>query len=376
MKNYGLASIDEFLKNFLVYRNLEPVDSRLPTLAMLRPKIGLDKGQFPRKTQLAYAHAINHILQAAREIEAPGTTITKVICLGDTILSDGTAFSNICQTGNKHGAAFIGSENDAAPAVERIETPGGFLYKANRWGAVEEFKQTLKRSNFIVDAQTVILVDLDKTSIGARGRNDKIIDRIRIEAAYETLNSILGPQFEPDVFEKAYTQFNQPEFHQFTTDNQDYLVYLCLMLGSGLFIVDEVVEQIRSGIISSFNQFTETIQQRIIELPEDLQNTHVDFYAQYSSGNPTPFKAFRVNEYLNMCKYMGKLPVNASVDNLLKDEVAITQEIRQIAQEWHNQGALLFGLSDKPDEASIPGPDLIAQGYLPIHKIKTHAVGG
>ena len=376
MKNYGLASIDEFLNNFIVYRNLRPVDTRLPSLNELRSKIGLPAGQFPRKTQMPYAHAINHILQAAREIEAPGTMITKVICLGDTVMSDGSAFSNICHAGNKHGAAFIGSENDAPLAVERIDTPGGFLYKANRWGAVEEFNKTLQTQDLVIDSQTVILVDLDKTSLGARGRNDKIIDRIRLEAAYETLNDILGPQFEPDLFEKAYSHFNQPEYHPFTTDNQDYLVYLCLMVGSGLFSVTTLSEQISSGAIGDFGLFTQAIQQRINELPEALRKTHQDFYTQYLIGDPTPFKTFRVNEYLNIRKYMGTQPNNAPVELLLKDEVTITQEIRQIVHEWKNQGALLFGLSDKPDEASIPSPDLLAQGYLPIHQIKTHAVGG
>ena len=375
MKNYGLASLDEFLGNFLVFRNLQPIDSRLPTLGELRTKIDLPEGQIPRKTHLTYARAINHIIQAAREIEAPGTVITKVIFLGDTVLNDGSAFLNICQTGNKHGAAFIGSENDAPLSMERTEKTGGFLVKANRWSALEEFNHIIKSSNISIDSQTAILVDLDKTSIGARGRNDKIIDRIRIEAAYETLNEILGPQFDPDLFEQAYSQFNQPEFHQFTTDNQDYLVYLCLMLGSDFFTANEIAEQIKSGEMSSFSQFTQTIQQRTMELPEKLRDTHNNFYTQFAIGDPTPFKTFRVNEYIYMCKYMGTQPVDAPVEKLLKDGVTITQEIRLIAQEWKNQGALLFGISDKPDEASIPGPDLLAQGYLPLHQIKTHAVG-
>ena len=375
MKNYGLASLDELLGNFLVYRNLQPVDTRLPTLNELRTKIGLPEDQFTRKTHLPYARAINHIIQAAREIESPGTIIKKVIFLGDTVHNDGSAFSNICQTGNKHGAAFIGTDSDAPPSAERIEKPGGFLYKANRWSAVEEFNRMIKRNNIVIDSQTAILVDLDKTTIGARGRNDKIIDQIRIEAAYETLNGLLGPQFDPDLFEKAYSRFNQPEFHQFTTDNQDYLVYLCLMLGSGLFTMNEITEQIRSGVMNNFSQFTQIIQQRIKELPEALRNSHNNFYGQFAIGDPTPFKTFRVNEYLHMCKYMGTQPENAPVEKLLKDEVTITQEIRFIAQEWKDQGALLFGISDKPDEASIPGPNLLAQGYLPIHQIKTHAVG-
>ena len=42
---------------------------------------------------------------------------------------------------------------------------------------------------------------------------------------------------------------------------------------------------------------------------------------------------------------------------------------------WRDRGALLFGLSDKPDEASFPTPDLEAEGYLPLHKTRALVVG-
>ena len=51
------------------------------------------------------------------------------------------------------------------------------------------------------------------------------------------------------------------------------------------------------------------------------------------------------------------------------------KEVREMALIWKEQGALLFGLSDKPDEASVPGAELAAQGHLPIHRAETHAVG-
>ena len=63
------------------------------------------------------------------------------------------------------------------------------------------------------------------------------------------------------------------------------------------------------------------------------------------------------------------------VEDLLELEIVITQEVREIARKWREQGAFLFGLSDKPDEASIPTEELAAQGYLPIHQAETHAVG-
>ena len=57
------------------------------------------------------------------------------------------------------------------------------------------------------------------------------------------------------------------------------------------------------------------------------------------------------------------------------EEIVLTQEVRQRALEWHGQGGLLFGLSDKPDEASIPSSSLAQEGYRAIHQTETHIIG-
>ena len=60
---------------------------------------------------------------------------------------------------------------------------------------------------------------------------------------------------------------------------------------------------------------------------------------------------------------------------LLRDRIVITHEVRQVAELWQGRGALLFGLSDKPDEAALPTPDLAARGYQPLHHVEAHMVG-
>ncbi len=72
---------------------------------------------------------------------------------------------------------------------------------------------------------------------------------------------------------------------------------------------------------------------------------------------------------------MGWLDDGVPVAELLEQEIVITQEVREMALAWRERGVLLFGLSDKPDEASVPMDDLAAQGYRPIHRVETHAVG-
>jgi hypothetical protein len=93
-------------------------------------------------------------------------------------------------------------------------------------------------------------------------------------------------------------------------------------------------------------------------------------------NDPTPFKAFRYNEYRTTVRRMGWLDAGAPVAELLDKEIVITQEVREVALAWRERGVLLFGLSDKPDEASVPTDDLVAQGYRPIHRTETHVVGG
>ena len=73
---------------------------------------------------------------------------------------------------------------------------------------------------------------------------------------------------------------------------------------------------------------------------------------------------------------MGTLPDDTPMERLLQEEIVITREVMQVAQRSRDSGALLFGLSDKPDEASFPTEELALQGYLPIHATMTHVIGG
>ncbi len=369
MKKHTRTTVAEFLGDAIVYRSLEPVTPELPGLDALRSPLNLPSGVVPRKTTMEYARVIVRILQVAR----PG--LERVVYLGDTRLNDGTAFANICQAGGWPGLAFIAAERDDPPQSELVEaTPGARLYLANRWAALADF-QGYCEQHFPVDEKTVVMIDLDKTTVGARGRNDKVIDRVRLEAALQTGRDLLGDAFDPKAFEDTYGYLNQTKFHPFTTDNQDYLVYVCLMLGSGLTDLQGLVAQISSGRMAVFEDFLAFVGSRQDDLPADLREVHRDVAARLAAGDPTPFKAFRRREYLATVSRMGQLEAGAPVEQALAEEICITQEVRLAAQAWKEQGALLFGLSDKPDEASIPTPELAAQGAQPIHRIETDAVG-
>ena len=383
MMLFGKTSVSEFLGDFVVYRNLVPVDDRLSGLDVIRSKIGLPAGRLPRKSEPDYARVIVHMITQARDLNASGAKIERLLYVGDTRLNDGTAFANICAAGQWPGLAFIGAETDAPESVQwaripaekpKIDDPE--LMLANRWSALSQFDELCAERGFRIDASTAVIVDLDKTALGARGRNAHVIDQARVDAVRITVADLLGDAFDSAAFRTAYDELNQQVYHPFTADNQDYLAYVCLILGSGLFEVDRIVTEIRAGQLETFVQFIARVDEQADTLEPNLATIHADILANVRAGDPTPFKSFRFNEYETTVSRLGQLHDTAPVEKMLADEIVITQEVRSQALAWRANGALLFGLSDKPDEASIPSPVLAAQGYRAIHQTVTHAVGG
>jgi hypothetical protein len=376
MRVYGRCTVHDFLGDFIVFRNLAPFDQRLPGLDVVRAQVGLPAGLIPRKSELAYAAVIALLLRAARTLEAPRTELARLIYLGDTRLNDGTAFANIARAGAWPGLAVIVAERDEPPHVQVQHEENRWLYVANRWSALANLASFCQEQGFPVDDGTAVVIDLDKTALGARGRNDRVIDEARVEAVQRTVGSLLGDDFDPASFRAAYDRLNQQEFHPFTADNQDYLAYICLILGAGLVDVDRVVARVQDGELQSFHDFIREVDARRGNLSRALQEIHRDVYDRVRAGDPTPFKTFRRQEYRATIERMGWMGDDAPVGELLGGEITVTQEVREAASWLKGQGALLFALSDKPDEASVPRADLAADGWLPIHRTNTHAVGG
>jgi len=376
MKSYGRAALSDFLGDSVVYRNLVPCDHRLPPLEEVRAQLDLPVGRVPRKSESDYARVIAHLLCLARELDAPGVQIKRLIYFGDTKLLDGTAFENICLSGNWPGIAFIGSENDLPQSLEIVPLVGEqTLYLSNRWAALSEFDQYCSSVGFAVDESTAVLIDIDKTAFGARGRNAHVIDQVRMQAVEETVADLLGGDFDEETFKETYGQLNQVDFHPFTTDNQDYLAYICLILGSGLYNFNNILGRVRNGELTSFLEFINEVDSRKAGLSPVLAEIHGEIFTNVQSGDPTPFKAFRRSEYLTTIRRMGFLDDDLPVSRMLAEEILITQEVRELALVWRSCGSLIFSLSDKPDEASVPTPELAASGYQPIHRKETHVVG-
>jgi hypothetical protein len=366
------SSLYELFGDLVVYRDLNPIDLRLPRFETAAAEIGLPCVARPRKHEPAYAQTMVWFLHRARAIEMPGTTIRELVYLGDTALSDGGAFRNLRTAGGWQGWAFIGAERDEALAISEQED----IYAANRWTALTAFVPWMQAQGARLDAQTAVIIDIDKTALGARGRNDGVIDRARVAAIEATVSEALGSAFDPANFRYAYVELNRAKHHSFTADNQDYVAYTCLMLGAGFWTLEELLADIEAGRLATPQDLMAHVDARRDRLPtRDLRSLHDDIYDRVKAGDPTPFKAFRRREYLETTARMGSLPDDIPLGQRLVEEICLTQEVMEVGRWFRSRGCLVMALSDKPDEATMPYPDAAAEGRLPLHRTVTHVVG-
>ena len=373
MKVYGRGRVHYFLSDFIVYRNLVPLDRRLPGLPDLRGELGIGAGT-PRKTSPEYAGVVAKILNRAQEVRGEGDPIEQLLYIGDTRVNDGTAFVNLLERGGWKGAAFIASESQE-PEEHRVEeVASGVILTSNRWSGIDRLNSFCKERGIEIDERTAVVVDIDKTAVGARGRNDHVIDEVRVESMQRTLRDAIGESFDEEAFKRDYNKLNQPRYHPFTTDNQDYLAYACLILQSGAMTSEEFFHALDDGKLTTFEQFLSLVDDRKKNLSPSLRQVHDSVHAAFLRGNPTPFLDFRRNEYKVTVEHMGQLKDGTPVEQILREEIVITREVMEYVLNCRYAGALVFGLSDKPDEASIPSERI--ENYMSLHATETHIVGG
>jgi hypothetical protein len=365
-------SLYDLFGDLVVYRDMNPVDSRLPRFEAASAELGLSGAARPRKHEPAYALTMAWFLRRARALELPGTTLEELIYLGDTVLSDGNAFRNLRAAGGWRGWAFIGAEKDEALAVAEQDD----IYTANRWTALAPFLTWTLQQGAVLDARTAVVIDIDKTALGGRGRNDGAIDRARVTAIEATVAEALGPAFDAASFRRAYVELNHSRYHSFTADNQDYLAYACLMLSAGVSTLEELRTDIAAGRLAAAQDLMARVDLQRDRLPSQvLRELHDDIYGRVKAGDPTPFKAFRRREYLETTAKMGSLPDNVPLARRLLEEICMTKEVIEIGRWFRSRGCLVMALSDKPDEATMPSAEAAAQGHLPLHRTATHVVG-
>lgn len=363
MRVYGTATLADILGGRVAYRSLRPADASLPSGSAIAEQLGIGAATALRKGDEAYARVVAEILRAAH----PGIGLQRLVVLGDTRMSDGGAFQTLCAATGWPGRAFIGQDSSDAPTTT---SDSGTTY-ANRWTALRPFAAALDAMGF-VDAHTAVVIDIDKTLLGARGRNDHLINTARLAALRDASAEVLGSQFDETAFAANYHAIDTARFHPLTGDNQDYVAYISVMTTAGVLDQAKLDEQFTAGQIVDFAHLLAMVTDQHRWPTPELQAFHEEIAQLVESGDATPFKDFRRREFAETVRRLGTHPDSTPAEVLLQQELVITGEVWEVARRWKQTGALLFGLSDKPDEAAMP-PE--GSSALPLHRISTHIVG-
>ena len=369
---YHRETLADYLGDRVVYRNLRPADPSLPGLEDIWQEAGLECCRVPRKTEPGYALVVLRLLEAAQR-QRSCAPLRNVLFIGDMPLSDVAAARHLAAHLPLRG--FIGAERLNEPATLKVD---GDLTFGNRWSQLLDWLEQITHEPFALDEQTAVLVDIDKTYIGARGRNDHVIDQARLEAVRLTVEQALADAFHEEAFRAIYGQLYQPKYHFLTADNQDYLAYISLMVMGNVIPPEEFWCAVHDGRLQSFDAFVTLCEQRRAGMPNGLATVHQEVIENLRRGDPTPFKSFRYREFLTTAARMDYLPDETPRVELLAQEIVITQEVSQAMDLLARRGALLFATSDKPDEASNPPVSFSVEPHKsrPIHRLVMKSVGG
>lgn len=373
--SYEQVALNDVLNGNLIFRNLRPVNPELPDYKKLASSLDLNPRNIPRKTSPQYALVVSRIFKAIERLNGGRQKFSNLVYVGDTIFSDGLCFKHLCETTRWHGKAFIGEDDFSCPAnIDERYHADATITVANRWTEVYTFAAKLQKEGWVTP-ETVVVCDIDKTLLAARGRNGHLIDQVRLSAALEIGRNACGDYFNEKRFTDLYHNLDQAAYHPLTDDNQDYLVYICLMLNKPWQKKTHLKNDILDGRLRSFHEFIDWMQDHLTEMPLCLHGIHQSYFQAYMDGDLTPFKSFRQSELRHTLSLMGHLADDASFNELLKNEIVITEEVFSVLQQWQKLGAFIISLSDKPDEAAIPTRQMEIEGVLPLHLQKTHCVG-
>jgi hypothetical protein len=227
----------------------------------------------------------------------------------------------------------------------------GVVANATRWALVHEWAAVLTNQG-IVWPQTAVLIDIDKTLLGPRGRSDGAIDDARAEAALRVATDLLGERFDRSVFRQHYTELCRREWHAITLDNQDYTVAMALFATVEVFDLPAIEVQLEAGLSPTLLELLIAAQQ----VPVELQALRQQLIERIEAGDPTPFTQFRRAE------------LETTAARMADGRLTLSNELFTLGRRLQAQGALILAASDKPAESALPTPEQQAAGFLPLHR--------
>jgi len=343
------ATIADLTGDAVIYRDLEPCDPALPRLAELRARLGLPAGPPPRKRDATYARIVRALADTLQAARGSGPLTTMAV-IGDTD-NDRLLAEHLRQSGSLPTYAFIGE--DRPVAAESLVWHGDTA-NATRWHLIHAWAAELDWRG--VDwARTAVLIDIDKTLLGPRGRSDGAIDDARAEGAL-AVAARLVPDLDVALFRRIYAELCRREWHPFTLDNQDYVVATALLIATGATTLETLRERIENGSLEGFAPFLAFVEPGVHPA---LAPLHAELRTLVAQGDPTPFKAFRRAE------------LTATLARMADGRLTLCGDVYHLCWNLGQRGALLLAASDKPAESAMPTPAQLAAGLQPLHRTPT-----
>ncbi|MEI6775861.1 MAG: hypothetical protein WCK70_03075 [Chloroflexales bacterium] len=348
------ATIADLTADRVFYRDLESCDPSLPGLRALREPLGLPAGLLPRKRELSYARVALSIAEAA-QAQRGGPPLSALLVIGDTENDRLLAHYLNALPNAPQAYGLIGEDRPVVPESLIWDGP---IATATRWSLLHPWAAELERRGVRWN-RAALLIDIDKTLLGPRGRGDGAIDDARAEGALAVASDLLGGNLDVSLFRRTYAELCRKEWHSFTLDNQDYVVSTALLIASGTISYEYLSVGVDTGTLPSFAALLDIVTPHV-HLP--LSALHAELRERVAAGDPTPFKLFRRAEFVSTLARMGD------------GRLTLCGELFALAKQLIAAGALALATSDKPAESAMPSPAQAAMGMLPLHRTPAKVV--
>ena len=333
---YKRDNLNTIFENYIVFRELNPLREELPSFSELKKQLKLDF--LPRKKDPEYAKVLSFLFKKIGDFE-------KVIYFGDTYLNDGSVIKNLTELNEYKVFGVITEEREQ----DYIKFKGNMILNT-KWRNLLPILEILEKRDLLLDEKTIVVIDIDKTFIGARGRNNKAIDKARTDAITSIIKDALG-EIEEDRFDYIYSRLNRRSLHSFTGDNQDIVAIMSILFYGDYYALGRFIREFYAGNwrepLEFFNTITIPPNDKAYKLLEEVKENLL-------KKNPTAFPTFREKEFNCTIKRMDFLPDVSDARKLLNEEILITKEVYDVGLIAKKKGAIVFGLSDKPELSSIP----------------------
>jgi len=330
-------SVRDLFGDFVVLRDLEPRFGTLRGLNAVRNDLGIPDGVTPRKNEPDYARVVVTLLN-----QLAGTARGATLYVGDTVLSDGNVVRNLAELCSEPVLGFICNPREFGPSGEFAL---GSLIFSDSWERLWKLPAAMLASGCALGSIAAGLFDLDHTVYAAKGRDAAPLRLARVEAVRNLLLEALGEaRLDLNRMEYMYSRFDHDDYHPYTGDNQDYVVFLTLVACLGLLSPEEMSNRLFQGgmtLGSLIEEVRTTIQRR--RSVEDLGAVWEivqEIYYNTRSGDQTPFKRFRLEEYLCTRRRM--------VTDTPDGRITLTREVADLIHFLRARNVPVLAVSDRP----------------------------